>query len=64
MRFFININMGNDAMNSADDLANAIEKVAEKIASEQYDVNPDDEYEVPITDNNGNTVGEWGFEYD
>lgn len=64
MRFFININMGNDAMKSADDLANAIKKVADRIASEQYDIDPDDEYEVPINDDNGNTVGEWGFEYD
>jgi hypothetical protein len=61
MKFFIKIEIGNDAMDSHQNLANAIKKVAERIESEQYDIHPDDEYEIPIVDENGNTVGKWGF---
>lgn len=61
MRFFIKINMGNDSMDSSEDIALALKKVANRLETGLYDTHPDDEYEVTITDTNGNSVGKWGF---
>ncbi len=64
MRFFIKIDIGNEAMDSHEDLSVAIKKVANRIGTGLYNVHPDNEYQVTITDANGNSVGKWGFKKD
>ncbi len=54
MKFILDITMGNDAMQSGDDVRNALEDVGHKL-------NLDQEAGI-IRDINGNTVGEWRFE--
>ena len=61
MKFFLKIKLGNDSMDSNENIALALKKVANRIETGQYDIHPDDEYEVTITDTNGNSVGKWGF---
>lgn len=54
--FELRIEMGNDAMKYPRDVAFALRRLADKIADEHdYDSGP-------IRDNNGNTVGRYGFD--
>jgi hypothetical protein len=46
--------MGNDAMQSRDDVALALKQLARRTDFDRND-------EGKIRDANGNTVGEWGF---
>src|SRR3954451_2314377 len=49
--FELNIAMGNAAMSSADDVADALVKIAQRLRS--------GETEGKVQDGNGNTAGEW-----
>lgn len=55
MKFTLEVNLGNEAMETADHLAAMLRKVAKEV-----DKSPADGPEVhPIRDVNGNTVGKW-----
>jgi hypothetical protein len=49
--FRIKIELGNDAMNSPEDVARALRKIADRLEREQWEITN------PIRDENGNTVG-------
>jgi hypothetical protein len=50
--FLVSVQMGNDAMQSPDDLASALELIATQVRNRM-------EYPLPIMDINGNPCGEW-----
>ena len=52
--FRLQIEMGNDAMQSRDDVALALKQLARRTDFDRNDAGK-------IRDANGNTVGEWGF---
>lgn len=54
MEFSLKINIGNDAMQTADDLADRILLVAEQVRTHNLIVEA-----VPVSDLNGNRVGLW-----
>lgn len=59
---FLRIALGNDAMRTSSDVANALRKVADRLEQSQY--LEDEEIQSlirGIMDRNGSTVGEWGF---
>jgi Flp pilus assembly protein TadG len=49
--FKLSIELGNDAMQTAEDVANALQDIADELASGASDGH--------IRDDNGNTVGTW-----
>jgi len=55
MKFTLDIDLGNDAMRSPEDIAHALETVAHRLRNES------DGDTAPIRDTNGNTVGEWAY---
>lgn len=57
-KFTLIINIGNDAMSTPDDVADALERVAEKIRR----CNIEQDFNGPIMDLNGNKVGVWGID--
>ena len=56
--FRLEIELGNDAMQTDDDIATALEAVATRLRAHQYTQSQDD-VERGIVDVNGNTVGDW-----
>ena len=61
MRFLLEITLGNDAMETYGDAAEALRKVADDISvAEDIDRKiSDDKDGASICDSNGNRVGEW-----
>lgn len=57
--FTLNIQLGNDAMSTREDVARALRAAADDV--ERYALIPDGAGAV-IRDDNGNTVGAWVFE--
>ena len=57
MEFKVRIRLGNEAMQTAEDLADALRRLAEKV--ERADVSGD---HGVIMDTNGNRVGTWDIE--
>ncbi len=56
-KFTLEIELGNDAMNSASDIAGALIKVAKRIEMNNYSV--ESSIVRGIMDENGNSVGSW-----
>lgn len=56
MTFTLTIELGNDAMQTTDDIATALEAVAVQLQRSGA-INP--EYQQKVRDRNGNTVGRW-----
>jgi intein-encoded DNA endonuclease-like protein len=56
-KFTLEIELGNDALMNATQLAKALEKVSFRVMKVQY--NLEEEYVRGIMDENGNTVGSW-----
>lgn len=52
MRFQLKIQLGNDAMQEPEDVARALERVAEQLREVGW-------RGAPVRDMNGNRVGEW-----
>lgn len=69
MEFNLNMGLDNAALQTSDDLANALEKIAKRIREQGYvehvlqegDV---DTFTRAIADTNGNPVGYWSLELD
>jgi hypothetical protein len=62
MEFVLRIELGNDAMRSASDVARKLKEVGEDIKDGAHAFRGDlDKLEGFIRDTNGNTVGEWSF---
>ena len=59
MKFSIDIKLGDDAMRSVEDVAEALEKTAAKIRT--YADPPSRGEGGRVMDRNGNAVGRWGF---
>lgn len=59
MKFLLEIDMGNEAMQGPDDLAHALDRTAKRIASGEMALHPHDGDTAKIRDANGNTVGSW-----
>lgn len=57
MRFVVKIDIGNDSMNSAQDIARALREVAHRLSENDYPV--DHEIDRGIRDACGNTTGSW-----
>lgn len=57
MQFQLTITMGNDAMQSGEDIARALRKLASTL--DRVDVVESYYPSGPIKDDNGNKVGEW-----
>lgn len=65
MKFKLTLELGNDAMNTALDVAEALRKVAHQINTELGSTEITDVQAglgQGIADLNGNTVGHWSFE--
>lgn len=61
MRFMLAITLGNDAMQTGEDVADALRAVAAQL--EQHGtITEDDAVQVGIRDLNGNSVGTWKVE--
>lgn len=58
-QFTIQIKLGNEAMQTPDDIAGALEETAQKLVRRQSQYDPATADEGPIIDLNGNTVGVW-----
>ena len=59
---FVRISLGNDAMQTSQDVALALRKIAKRIEDNGY--LEDEEIESltrGVMDQNGQSVGEWGF---
>lgn len=54
MKFSLEIDLGNEAMQSKDDVAIAVKDVASRIIANQYS-------DGPVLDRNGNVVGSYTF---
>lgn len=52
--FTLTINLGNDVMQTADDVSNALRKVAARLRGRDWS-----DWAEKVQDENGNTVGEW-----
>jgi hypothetical protein len=59
VRFVLEINLGNDAMQDRMDVADALKRVSRTLAA-----SPLPEDTQGVCDSNGNTVGRWRFEED
>ena len=60
MKFTLEIQLGNDAMQNGADVAELLRKVAARIESNPFDsYNDDGEFGGVLKDRNGNTVGKW-----
>ena len=59
MKFVLEIDLDNDAMQSSHALAGAISDLAERIAISGYVESVKDEIVRGVKDENGNTVGSW-----
>lgn len=57
-KFTLVIKLGNDAMQTADDIAEALERVAKKVR----EIPTMQDFDGPIMDLNGNKVGVWGID--
>jgi hypothetical protein len=64
MKFTLTIELGNDAMQSYQDLRDALKQVATKLGSRQHCMKgtPSDGDGSKVMDENGNSVGEWKIE--
>ena len=60
MKFVLTIDIGNDAMQTGDDVADAVRQVSRNLAANIDTFRPDDTGRV--FDANGNTVGGWSIE--
>ena len=54
--FTLEINLGNAAMRTADDVCRALRKVAARLEGREWE-----EWEENIRDDNGNKVGSWSL---
>ena len=59
MEFQLKIELGNDAMQTADDIRAAVKDVAKYLKEWRSDELPEVGDNAPICDVNGNTVGKW-----
>jgi hypothetical protein len=59
--FKIEIRLGNDAMQTGDDVARALRKIAQRLAT-WVDGKPTDTDHGAVMDDNGNKVGIWRFD--
>ena len=67
MQFKLKLDLGNDAMNTALDVAEALRKVAHQLNTELGPTEitaVQDGFGQSIADLNGNTVGHWSFKED
>lgn len=65
MRFTVEIEIGNEAMSSGMDVADALRKVAYKVEDEVGETDVREGFagaDMPVVDEDGNTVGRAGFE--
>lgn len=62
MRFVLTINLGNEAMQTASDIARALRDTASKLVQGGYGNLASDGDSGPIRDDNGNRVGSWHVE--
>lgn len=62
MKFSLEIELGNAAMQTGDDVAEALRKVAQKLADAYDGTNLPDWESGTIKDANGNAVGIWATE--
>jgi hypothetical protein len=60
MKFHMFIELGNAAMSSNEDIADALREVADRVESSGDSAPP--RVGASIRDDNGNTVGQWTFE--
>lgn len=63
-QFNLSIRLGNAAMDSPEDIAAALRKVAEKVESNLYIPESDSSEVNRILDLNGNNVGNWVVRFD
>lgn len=63
-RFTLELELGNDAMKSAADIAEALLKTAAHVVEVIGDKDPKPAHSRSIHDVNGNTVGAWNIEID
>jgi hypothetical protein len=63
MTFTVSIEMGNAAMQTGHDIAKALSEVAAKVVR-NYPGRVESDYGNAVMDENGNKVGEWGFDDD
>ena len=59
MKFYITIELGNEAMKTQEDVAKSLEQTAEKLRD--YECEPYPGEGGRVMDRNGNAVGEWRF---
>lgn len=60
--FFVRIEMGNDGMSTSQHVAWALNDISRRIESNKYLEDPEfEELTRGVKDNNGNTVGSWGW---
>lgn len=59
MRFVLTIDIGNEAMTTAGDIANALRKTSQLIREGGYSHTPAVGDSGPILDDNGNRCGSW-----
>lgn len=61
MKLVVEINFGNDAMQTESDAANALEAVSKKLRDGQIVISNSetDFYRGPLKDSNGQSIGEW-----
>lgn len=57
--FTLRIELGNDAMSTIANVANALMRVSRRIVMNEYSL--DESMTRGIIDDNGNTVGEWSI---
>lgn len=62
MRFILSIELGNDAMQSQDDIARAIRDLSKTLRTYATERVPTVGDSGPIRDDNGNRVGGWHVE--
>lgn len=62
MRFVLTLELGNDAMQTASDIARALRETASKLVQGGYDNVANVGDAGPIRDDNGNRVGGWHVE--
>ena len=60
MKFKLEIELGNDAMNDQTDVAAALKKIASDLMVKRFFGEKVQKEKFRIFDRNGNTVGHWG----